>query len=131
MLSNSDCLEHVRIYTQGTEEIIKYEVLYFRRRSLLPDPPPRLSLAATNMDLDEPYATSVNAAKAFQYMATIFVSVILVLVVVAAFMAAPITGRLGLGAGIALAVFAVFQLIAFALMAAFVEERETHMTFFR
>jgi len=64
-------------------------------------------------------------------MATIIVSFILVAVVVAAFMAAPTTGKLGLAAGIALVVFSVFQLIAFALMAAFAEEREIRMSLFR
>lgn len=70
------------------------------------------------------YAT-VTAAKAFQILATILVSLILVLVIVAAFMQAPITGKLGLAAGIALAVTSVFQLIAFSLMAAFADKRET------
>ncbi|CAM9408407.1 unnamed protein product [Hapterophycus canaliculatus] len=58
-----------------------------------------------------------TAAKAFQYMATILVSVALILVVVAAFMKPPRTGQVGLSVGIILAVFAVFQLIAFACMA--------------
>lgn len=60
---------------------------------------------------------SDTAAKAFQYAATILVSIVLVVVVVAACMPAPMTGKLGLAGGIGLAVFAVFQLIAFACMA--------------
>lgn len=45
--------------------------------------------------------------------------------VAAAFMAAPVTGKLGLAAGITLAVHAVFQLIAFGLMADFINSCET------
>lgn len=71
----------------------------------------------------EPYLI-VNAAKAFQYLATILISAILVLVVVAAFMPAPVTGKLGLATGISLVVFSVFQLIAFSCMVAFVAECE-------
>ncbi|CAN0143068.1 unnamed protein product [Pylaiella littoralis] len=60
-----------------------------------------------------------EAAKAFQYSSTILVSIIVVLVLVAAFMPAPITGKLGLSVGISLVVYSVFQLLAFALMTAF------------
>ena len=70
-----------------------------------------------HVDGDEPYLTSVTAAKAFQYMATILVSIVLVLVVAAALQAAPTTGKLGLAAGVTLVVFSVFQLVAFSLMA--------------
>lgn len=63
-------------------------------------------------------------------MATIIVSVILVLVIVAAFMTAPVTGKLGLAAGIALIVFSVFQLIAFALVAAHVDKSETDILYY-
>lgn len=55
-------------------------------------------------------------------------SVLLVLAIIAAFMAAPNTGKLGLAAGIGLALFSVVQLIAFSLMAAFIEKRETIKT---
>lgn len=57
-------------------------------------------------------------------MATIVVSVALVVAFVAAFTAPPKTGQLGLALGIMLVVFAIFQLIAFSLMAALVEECE-------
>lgn len=69
--------------------------------------------------------TSVEAGKAFQILATLLVSLIMVLVFVAAFMKAPLTGKMGLAAGIGLAVTAVFQLIAFSLMASIAENRET------
>lgn len=62
---------------------------------------------------------TVDAAKAFQYLAAILISLILVLVLVAAFMSAPRTEKFGLVTGVSLAVYAVFQLIAFALMLAF------------
>lgn len=70
-----------------------------------------------HVDGDGPYLTSVIAAKAFQYMATILVSIVLVMVVAAALQAAPTTGKLGLAAGVTLVVFSVFQLVAFSLMA--------------
>ncbi|CAN0265282.1 unnamed protein product [Scytosiphon promiscuus] len=57
-------------------------------------------------------------------MATILVSIVLVVVVVAAFMRSPVTGKLGLAAGMMLTVFAVFQLIAFACMAAMASKFE-------
>ncbi|CAM9906449.1 unnamed protein product, partial [Ectocarpus sp. 6 AP-2014] len=65
-----------------------------------------------------------KAATAFQYLATIVISVVVVVVVVAAFMPAPVTGKLGLAVGIMLFVFALFELIAFCTFAAFVEELE-------
>ncbi|CAM9744844.1 unnamed protein product [Ectocarpus sp. 12 AP-2014] len=64
-----------------------------------------------------------KAATAFQYLATIVISVVLVVVVVAAFMPAPVTGKLGLAVGIMLFVFAVFELIAFSTYAAYIQER--------
>ncbi|CAB1098024.1 unnamed protein product [Ectocarpus sp. CCAP 1310/34] len=64
-----------------------------------------------------------KAATAFQYLATIVVSVVLVMVVVAAFTPAPVTGKLGLAVGIMLFVFAVFELLAFCTYAAYIEER--------
>lgn len=57
-----------------------------------------------------------------QYTAAILVSIVLVLVVVAALLAAPMTGKLGLAAGITLAVFSVCELIAFSLMATLVKK---------
>lgn len=60
-------------------------------------------------------------------MATILISFVLVVVVVAAFMRAPLTGKLGLAAGIMLAVFSVFQLIAFACMAALASKCERYV----
>ena len=74
--------------------------------------------------------TSVNAARAFQFLATTILSIALVVIVVAAFMAAPMTGKLGLAAGITLLLFSLFELIAFSLIAAFVGKRETEMPFF-
>ena len=47
-----------------------------------------------------------------QYVALCLVSVVLFLVVAAAFMDSPTTGKLGLAAGITLVVFTVSQLIA-------------------
>lgn len=67
---------------------------------------------------------AVDAAKAFQYLATILMSFIIVVILVAAFMPAPITGKIGLAVGISLIVFSVFELIAFALMAAFAAKGE-------
>ena len=58
-------------------------------------------------------------------MATIIVSFALVVVVVAAFMPPPTTGTLGLALGIMLAVFSLFQMIAFSLMAGVVDEGES------
>lgn len=46
----------------------------------------------------------------------------MVVVVVAALMPAPITGKLGLAAGIMLGVYTLFQLIAFSTYAAFIKE---------
>lgn len=45
-------------------------------------------------------------------------------VVIGAFMAPPQTGQLGLAVGSMLIVFSVFELLAFALMAAFIEKSE-------
>eukprot|EP00903_Cladosiphon_okamuranus_P015922 g14707.t1 len=59
----------------------------------------------------------LTTAQAFQYMAIILVTVVLVLVVVAACMAAPISQKLGLAAGIMLAVVSVCEMITFAMMA--------------
>jgi len=69
--------------------------------------------------------TSVIAAKAFQYMTMILVSVVLLLVTVKAFTTAPLTGKLGLPMGIVLLVSSVFQLLALALMITACHERET------
>ncbi|CAN0051961.1 unnamed protein product [Scytosiphon promiscuus] len=71
-----------------------------------------------NEDLDTICNLS-KAWKAFQYMATILLSFTLVLVIFTAFAPAPKTGKLGLGVSSMLAVFAVLQLIAFAVMAAY------------
>ncbi|CAM9367424.1 unnamed protein product, partial [Hapterophycus canaliculatus] len=60
-----------------------------------------------------------KAWQAFQFIATILVSFTLIVVVVAAFAAAPKTGKLGFVVGIMLAVFAVFQLIAFAILVSY------------
>lgn len=46
------------------------------------------------------------------------------MVIVSAFMAAPLTGKLGLVAGVSLIVFSLFQLIAWACMAALASKRE-------
>ena len=68
---------------------------------------------------------SDDTATAFQFIATVLVSVGLVVVFVAAFASPPTTGLLGLALGIMLAVFSLFQMIAFSLMAAVVAERES------
>lgn len=57
-------------------------------------------------------------------MATILLSFGLLLVIFAALVPAPKTGKLGFAVGIMLAVFAVLQLIAFAVLAAFSAKRE-------
>lgn len=76
----------------------------------------------------QPYPL-VNAATAFQFLATIIVSVALVVVAIAAFTSPPSTGRLGLALGVMLAVFTFFQMIAFSLMAAVVAECESVLRF--
>ncbi|CAN0052028.1 unnamed protein product [Scytosiphon promiscuus] len=60
-----------------------------------------------------------DATTAFQYTAAILISFVLVLVVVAAFTRAPDTGKLALAVGVMLAMFSVFQLVAFAVVASF------------
>lgn len=67
---------------------------------------------------------SDDAATGFQFTATVIVSLALVVVVTAAFASPPKTGLLGLALGIMLAVFSVFQMLAFSLMVAAVTERE-------
>ena len=62
-------------------------------------------------------------------MATIIVSVALVLAVIAAFTPPPTTGVLGLVLGVMLAVFSLFQMIAFSLMAGLVDECELYLCF--
>lgn len=57
-------------------------------------------------------------------MATLLISLILVLVVFAAYQPAPATGKYGAVAGISLLVFSVFQLVTFALMASFIKKSE-------
>lgn len=59
---------------------------------------------------------SVTAAKACQIIAMILFTLSLVLAVVAAFKAAPSTGKLGLAAGVVLTVSSVFQLLVLGLM---------------
>lgn len=78
-----------------------------------------------NVNPNRMHVTSVDAAQGFQYMAAILVSVVLILVVVAASVTAPINGKLGLAAGILLAVFSVLELIAFSLMAAVLKDGES------
>lgn len=69
--------------------------------------------------------SAVTGAKAFQILATLVISFTLVTVFVAAFMKAPVVGKLGLAAAVMLTLHAVFQLIAFALMAALINKCET------
>ena len=76
-----------------------------------------------------PYLSD-DAATAFQFIATIIVSFALVVVVLAALASPPTTGLLGLALGIMLAVFSLFQMIAFSLMAALVAERKSSSSFF-
>eukprot|EP00752_Nemacystus_decipiens_P010840 g9638.t1 len=71
---------------------------------------------------DEEFCSYYTGAKAFQVLAALMVSFTLIAVVVAAFMPAPVTGKLGLASGIMLTLHAVFQLIAFSLMAAFLDK---------
>ncbi|CAM9727466.1 unnamed protein product [Ectocarpus fasciculatus] len=75
---------------------------------------------------DADFCGLYHAATAFQYMATIVVSIALVVVVVAAFMPAPTTGKLGIAVGIMLGVFTLFELIAFSTFAAFIEKYEDY-----
>ncbi|CAN0143303.1 unnamed protein product [Pylaiella littoralis] len=77
---------------------------------------------------DSSICKTFDAAKAFQYLAAILISLILVLVLVAAFMSAPRTEKFGLVTGVSLAVYAVFQLIAFALMLAFANKVPLDLT---
>lgn len=60
-------------------------------------------------------------------MAMILVSVVLLLVMVAAIKTAPLVGKLGLAAGIVLMVSAMFQLLALALMIAAIDSCETEV----
>ncbi|CAM9697671.1 unnamed protein product, partial [Laminaria digitata] len=69
-----------------------------------------------------PICERYEAATAFQFIATIIVSFALVLVFIAAFTPPPTTGTLGLALGIMMAVFSLFQMIAFSLMAGLVDE---------
>lgn len=57
-------------------------------------------------------------------MATILVSIALVVTVVAAFLRAPRSGQLLLAVAIVMVVFTVFELIAFACGAAFIKQSE-------
>lgn len=59
-----------------------------------------------------------------QFVAITLVSVVLVLAVAAALQTARMTGKLGLAAGITLALFSVFELIVFSLMASVVQKCE-------
>ena len=70
-------------------------------------------------------STAVKAAQAFQYLATILATVVVVLVMVAACMATPITGKLGLAAGVMLAMVSLFELITFSVMAVAIKECES------
>lgn len=74
--------------------------------------------------LAQPFPSD-DAATAFQFLATIIVSFALVVVFVAALSSPPTTGLLGLSLGIMLAVFSLFQMIAFSLVADLVAECET------
>ena len=68
---------------------------------------------------------SDDAATAFQFLATVLVSIALVVVVCAAFASPPRTSTLGLALGVMLGVFSLLQMIAFSFMAALVTERES------
>lgn len=72
--------------------------------------------------------SSDDAAKAFQAISTSVASILLVLVIVAAFMVAPVTGKLGHAAWVGLTLFSVLQLFAFSLVAASTKECESRNT---
>lgn len=74
--------------------------------------------------------SSDKAGTAFQFLATISVSIALVVVIVAAFMAAPLTGTLGFAVGIIMVVFTVFELLAFSLLAAMADESASCRKYF-
>eukprot|EP00904_Undaria_pinnatifida_P013385 jgi/Undpi1/9177/HiC_scaffold_26.g11635.m1 len=83
-------------------------------------------VSGLELGLDCVYNTTIcrlyDGATAFQFLATTIISLVLVLVVVAACSLPPTTAVLGRALGAMLAVFTIFQMIAFALMADVVAE---------
>lgn len=77
----------------------------------------------------QPYPSD-RFASASQFLATVLVSVALVVVFVASFASPPETSRLGLSVGILLVLFSLCQMMAFSLMAAAITERESISSFF-
>ena len=90
-------------------------------------PPSFLPLAdqTVNTPAPESTVTPAKAARAFQILATLVVSAVLPLVLYAAISTAPETGKLGLYIGLMLAVFSVFELIAFSFAAVYASKGET------
>lgn len=67
---------------------------------------------------------SVDAGKACQQTAMVLVSIALLLVVVAACVRDPTTGKLGVAVSMTLVMFAIFQVAAFSCMASFTRKGE-------
>lgn len=80
-----------------------------------------------NKPAPESTVTAAKAARASQILATIVISAVLVMVLKAAISPAPRTGKLGLYAGLMLAVFSVFELVAVFLAASYANKGETDL----
>lgn len=83
-----------------------------------------LLLSALFLDFIFSLQTSDRAGTAFQFMATILISITLAVVAVSAFTPASTAKKLGRAAGMSLLLFSFLQMIAFAVMDTFARERE-------